>query len=408
MAVFVLEDLQTAIEVMVFPKTMQHTATCSPTTPSSASRAGSTGATTAQAHGHGGRACSSRSRRRAPPPVRIRSAAQRLDRATASASLKALLGEHPGESQVFLHLGDSRSCACPTSSLRRRHQRPRRRAPRAARPRRHRCLTGPTGPDRALARTRHDQPSCDLHGRKPVRLRRPVHLRGQSRRMAIEVETKDCTALGDAELARDGRHLRRRAPPASRSGCCRSRPRRGCSSPRPARTASSRASRSARSSASAARPACSSGLASVKRTSKRDAVLRAMMRRPVRRAVLAFPDEDVLVGTRFADAVGLRGVQGASRTSCPGPTTRPPARSGRGAGAWPSASASRAATTSGRSSPRATATVRAVLDHEQPEARGHRSRGRRPVRRARRASAATALIAFGWAMAEDLAAKYEK
>ena len=37
MAVFILEDLQSSIEVMVFPKTMQRaTATCWPTTPSSA------------------------------------------------------------------------------------------------------------------------------------------------------------------------------------------------------------------------------------------------------------------------------------------------------------------------------------------------------------------------------------
>ena len=46
------------------------------------------------------------------------------------------------------------------------------------------------------------------------------------------------------------------------------------------------------------------GCASVKRTSKRDAVLRALMTDQFRRAVLAFPDEDVLVGTRFAGASG--------------------------------------------------------------------------------------------------------
>jgi hypothetical protein len=46
------------------------------------------------------------------------------------------------------------------------------------------------------------------------------------------------------------------------------------------------------------------GLASVKRTSKRDAVLKAMMADQYRRAVLAFPDEDVLVGMRFFDPAG--------------------------------------------------------------------------------------------------------
>src|SRR5690606_4754895 len=46
------------------------------------------------------------------------------------------------------------------------------------------------------------------------------------------------------------------------------------------------------------------GLASIKRTSKRDTVLRAIVHDQLRRAVLAFPDEDVLVGTPFATAWG--------------------------------------------------------------------------------------------------------
>ncbi len=40
------------------------------------------------------------------------------------------------------------------------------------------------------------------------------------------------------------------------------------------------------------------GLASVRRTSKRDTVLRALIQDLLRRAVLAFPDEDVLVAAR--------------------------------------------------------------------------------------------------------------
>src|SRR5580704_11553428 len=42
------------------------------------------------------------------------------------------------------------------------------------------------------------------------------------------------------------------------------------------------------------------GLASVDRTAKADLVLRSMMADQYRRALLAFPDEDVLVGTRIA------------------------------------------------------------------------------------------------------------
>lgn len=48
------------------------------------------------------------------------------------------------------------------------------------------------------------------------------------------------------------------------------------------------------------------GLASVKRTSKRDTVLRAMIADGFRRAVLAFPDEDVLLGTRLLEASGFQ------------------------------------------------------------------------------------------------------
>lgn len=48
------------------------------------------------------------------------------------------------------------------------------------------------------------------------------------------------------------------------------------------------------------------GLASIKRNAKRDTVLRAMLADGFRRAVLAFPDEDVLVGTRLLDASGFQ------------------------------------------------------------------------------------------------------
>ena len=43
------------------------------------------------------------------------------------------------------------------------------------------------------------------------------------------------------------------------------------------------------------------GLAGVRRTARRDSALRAMMGDQLRRAVLAFPDEDVLVACQMAD-----------------------------------------------------------------------------------------------------------
>jgi hypothetical protein len=47
------------------------------------------------------------------------------------------------------------------------------------------------------------------------------------------------------------------------------------------------------------------GLMSVKRTSKRDQVLRGLMSEAYHRALMAFPDEDVVVGCRFVNADGL-------------------------------------------------------------------------------------------------------
>ncbi len=47
------------------------------------------------------------------------------------------------------------------------------------------------------------------------------------------------------------------------------------------------------------------GLLSVKRTSRRDQVLKALMGQAYHRALMAFPDEDVVVGTRFVRPDGL-------------------------------------------------------------------------------------------------------
>jgi hypothetical protein len=47
------------------------------------------------------------------------------------------------------------------------------------------------------------------------------------------------------------------------------------------------------------------GLLSVKRSAKRDQVLRGLMGEAYHRALMAFPDEDVVVGSRFVSADGL-------------------------------------------------------------------------------------------------------
>jgi hypothetical protein len=122
--------------------------------------------------------------------------------------------------------------------------------------------------------------------------------------MSIQVETKDCTALGDAELAEmadlcaDGPvpheigMLSKQAEAWVLITQAREKDRlKGfsfCTLERIGGT-----------------PSVLVGLASIKRTSKRDTVLRAMVTDQLRRAVLAFPDEDVLVGTRFASPAGF-------------------------------------------------------------------------------------------------------
>ena len=47
------------------------------------------------------------------------------------------------------------------------------------------------------------------------------------------------------------------------------------------------------------------GMLSVKRTSKRETVLKGLMGEAYHRALMAFPDEDVVVGSRFVSAHGL-------------------------------------------------------------------------------------------------------
>jgi hypothetical protein len=116
--------------------------------------------------------------------------------------------------------------------------------------------------------------------------------------MAIEVETKDCTALSDGELAEladlcaEGPHcyeigtLSKQAEAWVLVTTVRENGKlKGfsfCTLERIGGT-----------------PSVLIGLASVRRTSKRDSVLKAIINEQLRRAVLAFPDEDVLIGTRF-------------------------------------------------------------------------------------------------------------
>jgi len=65
-------------------------------------------------------------------------------------------------------------------------------------------------------------------------------------------------------------------------------------------------------------PSCLWGLASFRRNAKRDTVLRAVIGDQYRRAVLAFPDEDVLVGTRMIAPTAFVAFKGLEDI-CPRP-----------------------------------------------------------------------------------------
>jgi hypothetical protein len=122
--------------------------------------------------------------------------------------------------------------------------------------------------------------------------------------MPFEVDTKDCTALSDAELAEMGDLCSEREPQFEVGFLSKVREEwvlithvregkklRGysfCTLERIGGT-----------------PSLLIGLASVDRTAKADSVMRHLMADQYRRALLAFPDEDVLVGTRIATPEGF-------------------------------------------------------------------------------------------------------
>jgi hypothetical protein len=120
--------------------------------------------------------------------------------------------------------------------------------------------------------------------------------------MAIEVETKDCTALSDAELA-EMADICAEGPSRFEAGLL-SKQAEAWVLVALARDSGLKGFSFCTLERIGGTPSVLIGLASVKRTSKRSSVLRALIADQFRRAVLAFPDEDVLVGTRLAGPSG--------------------------------------------------------------------------------------------------------
>ena len=218
--------------------------------------------------------------------------------------------------------------------------------------------------------------------------------------MAIEVETKDCTQLSDAELAEmadlcaDGpsRFEVGLLSKAAESWVLVTLARDGEKLKGFSFSTLERIGGT---------PSVIVGLASVKRTSKRDTVLRSIMTDQLRRAVLAFPDEDVLVGTRFATISGYEAFR-----SLVDIVPRPDYVATGEERAWGRRLAKRFGVDSSSYDERSFVvtgedTFPQVLDHEslKPE---KIDAGYAQFFETVDAERGDALVAFGWAMADDL------
>ncbi|MDP9402146.1 MAG: hypothetical protein M3P85_02175 [Actinomycetota bacterium] len=218
--------------------------------------------------------------------------------------------------------------------------------------------------------------------------------------MAIQVETKDCTSLSDAEMGEMGDIC---AEGAARYDVGL------LSKQRDEWVLISQARDNARlcgfSFCTLERiggtPSLLVGLASMKRGARRDAVLKAIMADQYRRALLAFPDEDVLIGTKFVDPAGFQCFRGLEDI-----VPRPGHKATGEERAWGRRLAKRFGA-EGRIDDRTfivtgDGNVCGAFDHEalKPEAvPADVAEFFAPLDRER----GDYLIAFGWAMAEDLA-----
>ncbi len=242
--------------------------------------------------------------------------------------LKQLLSEHPGDEPVFLHVGQT-VLRLPGRIQRGQPAGPARGAADAARPECHRGLSdrspeaSPTGAAQPPPEARVGQGSprpvswwVPPSRRGPWPCHRPSRSQGRrsswtstEQAMPFEVGTKDCTALSDAELAEMADLCVDREPGFDigflskqceewvlvtlvREGSKL----RGYSFSTLERIGGT--------------PSLLVGVATVDRTVKAEQAMRLLLGDQYRRALLAFPDEDVLVGTRLASCEGYQAFAG--------------------------------------------------------------------------------------------------
>jgi hypothetical protein len=219
--------------------------------------------------------------------------------------------------------------------------------------------------------------------------------------MSIQIETKDCTTLGDAELA-ELADLCAEGPIPYEIGILSKQAEAWVLTTQGRENGKLKGFAFSTLERIGGTPCVLVGLASIKRTSKRDTVLRAIVLDQLRRAVLAFPDEDVLYGTRFTTPSGFEAFK-ALKDVVP----RPDHKASGEERAWGRRLAKRfgvdASSYDDRSF-RATGTGShpEVFDHDglKPEAVPAEVAAFFKGMDAKRGDS---LVAFGWAMAEDLA-----
>jgi hypothetical protein len=219
--------------------------------------------------------------------------------------------------------------------------------------------------------------------------------------MSIQVETKDCTALGDAELA-ELADLCAEGPIPYEVGLL--------SKQAEAWVLVTQVSENARLKGFAfstlerigGTPSVLVGLASIKRTAKRDTVLRAIVHDQLRRAVLAFPDEDVLFGTRFTTPSGFEAFRTLNDV-----VPRPDHKASGEERAWGRRLAKRFGVEASAYDDRS---FLATGSGSHPEVFDHESLKPDTIPtdvatffKGVTATRGDSLVAFGWAMAEDLA-----
>ena len=218
--------------------------------------------------------------------------------------------------------------------------------------------------------------------------------------MTTDIETKDCTALGDAELA-EMADLCADSPHPYEVGLLSKQVEEWVLITLVRENSKLRGFAFSTLERIGGTPSVIIGLASVKRIAKRNTVLRGIITEQLRRAVLAFPDEDVLVGARLARADGFEAFKNLTDI-----VPRPDYVATGEERAWGRRLVKRFGLSSGGYDEH---TFVARTDDKPPALLSHQSLKPEAIDPALDglfvevdSSAGSVLVAFGWALADDL------